>query len=105
MAVVSPDGRLVATGGEHEHCVRLWDVETGEELDRVEGFQCPFRGLAFSPDGLSLVAGGRRGRTKLSSRPPEESSCGTSQRVCPGRRVPGRAGGVSPLSSRLRTGG
>ena len=53
---VSPDGSLVATGGER---VRIYDARTGE-LRRVIGSD-PSRGvrtLAFAPDGATIMSGG-----------------------------------------------
>ena len=49
--VFSPDGKLVASGGE---ALRLWDVQTGEE---VESFDIDVYSLAFSPDGTCVAAG------------------------------------------------
>ena len=49
--VFSPDGKLVASGGQ---TFRLWDVQTGEE---VESFDIDVYSLAFSPDGTCIAAG------------------------------------------------
>ena len=49
--VFSPDGKLVALGGE---ALRLWNVQTGEE---VESFDINVTSLAFSPDGICIAAG------------------------------------------------
>jgi WD40 repeat protein len=50
----SPDGRLVATGGEHDHRVRLWDIVAGQRvLDRTHS--AGSLRLAFSPDGRHLA--------------------------------------------------
>jgi WD40 repeat protein len=56
----SPDGKLLATGGEYDG-VRLWDARTGKELRRLPlkpGWWAFY--LSFSPDGRSLVSGGFR---------------------------------------------
>lgn len=56
VAAVSPDGAVLATGGENDR-LRLWDTSTGElRLDLGEG---SVTALAFSPDGAQIVAGGR----------------------------------------------
>src|SRR5262249_35195646 len=51
----SLDGRRVATGGP-DNLVRLWDLETGEELRRFEGHKEPVPHLALSPDGRRLLS-------------------------------------------------
>jgi len=69
----SPDGRRAATGsGKDEeislrkdlrsgpstdNSVRLWDIETGQELRRFVGHTTPVRCVAFAPDGRYLLSG------------------------------------------------
>ena len=57
----SPDGRLLATGGE-PHDVTLWDVHDPRHprlVSRVPtGFAGALQALAFAPDGHSLLAAG-----------------------------------------------
>jgi RNA polymerase sigma factor (sigma-70 family) len=60
---VTPDGKKVASGGDgHMRLhgggpseIRLWDIATGKLLWTVEGEQGVVRGLAFAPDGKTLV--------------------------------------------------
>ena len=51
--IFSRDGKLVASGGK---ALRLWNVETGEEVD---SFDIRVNSLAFSPDGICIAAGCR----------------------------------------------
>ncbi len=53
----SPDGTLLATGGD-DGIVRVWNLETGEEPVLFEGNTGPVNALAFSPDGTLLASGG-----------------------------------------------
>src|ERR1700677_2868150 len=53
---VSPDGRRVLTGGD-DRITRLWDVETGKELQRFEGHSNWVDAVAFSPDGRRVLTG------------------------------------------------
>ena len=45
----SPDGRRLATGGE-ENTVKIWDVQTGQELQTLRGHTGDVYAVAFSPD-------------------------------------------------------
>lgn len=53
---VSPDGKVIATGGE-EGIVRLWQVRNGRLLRHWKGHAGWITTLAFSPDGRTLAAG------------------------------------------------
>src|SRR5262245_54489501 len=59
----SPDGKTLATGGEHLR-LRFWDLSTGQQLPHPtpEGSALA---LAFSPDGALLASGGNGGRLRL----------------------------------------
>jgi hypothetical protein len=61
-AAFSPDGGLLATGGE-DSAIRFWDVATGKEVRTLPG-----RGvhsLAFSADGTRLASAGEGGTVRL----------------------------------------
>lgn len=53
---ISPDGRLVAAGS-LDKVVRVWDVQTGKPLERLEGHKDSVYSVAFMPDGKTLVSG------------------------------------------------
>lgn len=52
----SPDGRLLASGGE-DRTVRLWDVVTGSPVRTLEGHAGEYACVAFSGDGRRIAAG------------------------------------------------
>jgi WD40 repeat protein len=56
----SPDGRRVATSSE-DQTVRLWDVETGQEVLTLHGHTDIVPTVAFSPDGNRLATAGADG--------------------------------------------
>ena len=51
----SPDGSLLATGGDYP-IVRIWDPKTGELLQKLSGHAGWIFDLAFSPDGKKLAS-------------------------------------------------
>ncbi len=64
----SPDGKLLASGSadyglgygtpQRDNTLRLWNVETGEELRRCEGISQAVHAVAFAPDGQMIAAVG-----------------------------------------------
>lgn len=53
---MSPDGRLVAAGS-LDTIVRIWDVNTGQLVERLRGHKDSVYSVAFTPDGKGLVSG------------------------------------------------
>ena len=52
----SPDGRSVLTGS-YDRTARLWDIASGQELQRFAGHTNVIWSVAFSPDGQSILTG------------------------------------------------
>ena len=52
----SPDGTKVASGS-HDKTVKLWDVESGEEIRSLERHSDYVTSVSFSPEGYKLASG------------------------------------------------
>jgi WD40 repeat protein len=74
---VSPDGKILAAGtgrwlfmskdpsAPEPGTVRLWDLETGQEMATLKGHTDTVRSVAFSPDGRLLATGSDDKSAKL----------------------------------------
>lgn len=55
----SPDGEVLISGGSYnDGKIKLWDIKTGRELDKIRGQRVSVTHLALSPDGSILASCG-----------------------------------------------
>jgi len=59
LATFSPDGKYLASWGETEQTIQLWDAQTGKSVRTLRGHTSWVAGAAFSPDGRRIAAGGK----------------------------------------------
>ncbi|MEP4195691.1 MAG: AAA family ATPase [Aliishimia sp.] len=52
----SPDGRRIVSGSD-DNTLRIWDVQSGEELQVLRGHESYVTSVAFSSDGRSILSG------------------------------------------------
>ena len=52
----SPDGKTLVSGSD-DNTIKLWDVETGQEIRTLKGHDSFVTSVNFSPDGKTLVSG------------------------------------------------
>jgi WD40 repeat protein len=53
----SPDGEMLASGSD-DKTIKLWDLQTGQEIVTLYGHSSYVESVAFSPDSKTLVSGG-----------------------------------------------
>ena len=53
---ISPDAKFVAAGS-LDTVVRIWEVATGQLVERLKGHRDSVYSVAFTPDGKGLVSG------------------------------------------------
>jgi dipeptidyl aminopeptidase/acylaminoacyl peptidase len=55
----SPDGRLLASGGEKDHKVKLWEMPGGRLRKALSGHTAQVQAVTFSSDGLRMASAGQ----------------------------------------------
>jgi WD40 repeat protein/serine/threonine protein kinase len=60
----SPDGKRLATGGE-KNLIKIWDVQTGNVLQRLPGHRGDVYAVAFSRDGRWIASGSEDSTVKV----------------------------------------
>jgi WD40 repeat protein len=53
---VTPDGRYIVSGSEDE-TVRVWERDTGKEVQKLTGHHDWVNSVAVTPDGRYIVSG------------------------------------------------
>ncbi|MBD2460597.1 TIR domain-containing protein [Oscillatoria sp. FACHB-1407] len=61
---LSPDGKTLAFGS-YDNTIKLWNMETGQEIGTFEGHQAGVSVAHFSPDGKTLASGSFDNTIKL----------------------------------------
>lgn len=60
-----PSGKKFATGGSNDLWVRIYDFETGEQLELYKGHHGPVHTVCYSPDGEIYATGSEDGTIRL----------------------------------------
>jgi len=60
----SPDGKFLASGG-NDKAVRIWDADTGELVETLEGHNDKVASVYFSPDNEMLASAGEDQKIKI----------------------------------------
>ena len=60
----SPDGKKIVTSS-WDTIARIWDVETGKELQTLKGHSAQVRSVNFSPDGKNIVTAAHDGTARI----------------------------------------
>ena len=60
----SPDGRILASASQ-DKTICLWDVASGQEIQRLAGHTDVVWSVAFSPDGQTLASASKDGSVRL----------------------------------------
>jgi uncharacterized protein with WD repeat len=52
---ISPDGQTLVSGGS-DNLIKIWNLNTGEEIHTITGHSEPVYSVAISPDGQTLIS-------------------------------------------------
>ena len=105
-AAFSPDGRWVVTGSD-DWTARLWDAETGQQIQMLQSHTMRVNSVAFGPDGrLVLTGSGHIAMTDLQDHTARlwDVETGREIAVLQGHTMPVRSAAFSPDGRRVVTG-
>ena len=85
--VFSPDGYTLASAGA-DYSVKLWNVNTMQELSTLKGHAEYIPAIAFSPDGKTLASVGNRRTVKRWDVTRPGRNCGTLKGHVKGKSLP-----------------
>ena len=60
----APDGRTLVSAS-WDNKVRLWNIERGEQIQKLEGHTDEVYSVAFAPNGSAIVSGSGDGTVML----------------------------------------
>jgi WD40 repeat protein len=58
---ISPDGKILASSGNWDKTIRIWNLSTGQVIRTLSGDSDRVTSVAFNPDGKILASGGDNG--------------------------------------------
>jgi WD40 repeat protein/uncharacterized caspase-like protein len=61
----SPDGTLIASGSAKENSVKVWDVNSGKIIGKLEGHESATTAIEFNKDGTLLFTSAKDDRTMV----------------------------------------
>lgn len=61
----SPDGSLIASGSDKENSIKVWDVNSGKIIGKLEGHTEETSALHFNEDGTALISAGKDNKVIL----------------------------------------
>lgn len=61
----SPDGTLIASGSAKENSVKIWDVNSGKIIGKLEGHEAATTAIAFNKDGTQLFTSAKDDRVMI----------------------------------------
>ncbi len=61
----SPDGKLLAIGGENGGKLEIWNLKTQKQVHSISADKSGLFCVAFSPDGKTIASGGAEPEVKL----------------------------------------
>ncbi|NOQ74055.1 MAG: hypothetical protein GQ574_18760 [Crocinitomix sp.] len=61
----SPDGSLIASGSDKENAIKVWDVNSGKIIGKLEGHTDETSALRFNADGTALISSAKDNRVIL----------------------------------------